>query len=268
SLNNLASSYYANNQLPQTIELEEKALAIREALYLENNAAWAEKYTSSLNNLASSYYANNQLLQAIELEEKALAIREALYLENKAAWAEDYTTSLNNLAVSYSDNNQLTAAIELSEKELTITTELYKANHVSGLQGYLNTLHSIATYQLRLEQYQAVHEHLNQYFKLFILDSIEEVEQCAEFIYPFVKYAQASNHSSQPIPFDFDKAANDFNTIMLQKFASQYKKQIDILLHGNEDFSAYIELSKSNKPLDSEKYQLFVQYFAEPNQGE
>ncbi|MBH0027544.1 ATP-binding protein [Pseudoalteromonas sp. SWN29] len=268
SLIHLAPSYERNNELPQAIMLQVEVLKLIKPLYQADSTEYAEIYIHNLKNLAISYFNNNQISQSIMLEEEALGIIALHYQENNAAWIETYAKNLRKLAESYSDNNQLTAAIELSEKELTITAELYKANHVSGLQGYLNTLNTIATYQLRLEQYQAAHEHLSQYFKLFILDSIEEVEQCAEFIYPFVKYAQASNHSSQPIPFDFDKAANEFNTIMLQKFASQYKKQIDILLHGNEDFSAYIELSKSNKPLDSEKYQLFVQYFAEPNQGE
>ncbi|WP_166421831.1 tetratricopeptide repeat protein, partial [Pseudoalteromonas sp. Z1A8] len=145
SLVSLASSYKTNNQLPQAIELQEKALAIREALYLENNAAWANMYTTSLNNLASSYYANNQLPQAIELEEKALAIREVFYLENNAAWTDMYTTSLNNLASSYKQNNQLSQAIELEEKALAISEPLYLENNAAWAEDYTTSLNNLAS---------------------------------------------------------------------------------------------------------------------------
>ncbi len=140
----LANFLSIQNAIFEAIELEEKALKIREALYNENPSRWAEDYTRSLNNLAVSYKTVDRLPEAIELLEKALRILEALYNENLSRWAEDYTRSFINLAGSYSKVNRLPEAIELEEKALKILEPLYNENPLRWAQDYTISLNNLA----------------------------------------------------------------------------------------------------------------------------
>ena len=120
SLNNLALSYYKNNQVPKAIELAEESLEILKALYKEYLSVWAEEYTSALSNLAMYYSTSNQVSKAIELGKESLEVLKPLYHEKPSFWTKEYTITLNNLASSYYDNNQISKAIELKEESLEI----------------------------------------------------------------------------------------------------------------------------------------------------
>ena len=106
------------------------------------------------------------------------------------------------------------------------------------------------------EQFQEANRYFNEYFKIFDIKTIDEVENIYVFIYPMVKLYQTSIHLDKKDEIkELDTFVKDSILYFADKFKNLYHKQIEI------EYDGYTELRDSDKMIDSEKYGVFVKLF-------
>lgn len=90
----------------------------------------------------------------------------------------------------------------------------------------------------------------------YCYQNIEQTEDIIEFIYPVVKYIQATRRSKEISSHDFKSLVDNFSSAMTTKFGAAYEQ---VLKDTHSDYSA---LANSDDPLDQEKYHIFMEFFA------
>ncbi|TMX73107.1 tetratricopeptide repeat protein [Vibrio rotiferianus] len=256
SLNNLASSYYDNNQLEKAIALEEQSLEIRQRYYQQKPDQWAKEYATSLSNLASSYYDNDQLEEALDLDEQSLEICKRYYQKNPDQWAEKYAKALGSLAYLKEEQGSHEESLALDCKKLDIYEGLYKQRPSQWRDDLLDSLRTVASTHLRLQRYSDASHYFNDYFSLYCYQNIERLEEVIEFIYPLVKYVQATRRSDENCPYDFISMVDSFSSSVTTKFGASYQEMLAELQ------VKYCTLTNSDDTLDQEKYHIFMEFFA------
>ncbi len=130
SMNNLASTLWAQGDLAGARELEEKVRDARSRLL----GAEHPDTLTSMNNLASTLWAQGDLAGARELEEKVRDARSRLL----GAEHPDTLTSMNNLAGTLRAQGDLAGARELEEKVRDARSRLLGAEHPDTLTSMNN----------------------------------------------------------------------------------------------------------------------------------
>ncbi|MGR5246832.1 tetratricopeptide repeat protein [Vibrio sp. PNB23_22_6] len=267
SLNNLAGSYKQNNQLEKAITLREQALEIAQRYFQQSFvigqhynpkyiSQWAENYTTILDNLTTSYTQNNQLEKAITLYEQFLEICECCYQQNPEQWRERYVRVLNYLAVYKEEQYSYEESLALAHKALDIYKDIIEQEPSRWLSGFLSSLDLVASNHLRLQHYADASHYYNDYFNCYSYQEIESVEDVTYFIYPMVKYVQATRQNHDNSLYNFVTMVDDFSSFMTTRFGALYKE----LLAAEQ--AAYSALADSGDPLDRDKYHIFMEFFA------
>ncbi len=141
---NLAETYRALGEYPQSLEYNEKALSIREKVLPMDHPDLAFSY----NNLAVTYHAMGDFQKCIEYLEKAFFIREKLLPLDHPDLARSY----NNLAVTYGALGEHRKRLEYNEKALAIWENVLPLDHPDLALSYNNLA----------ETYRALGEHRKQ----------------------------------------------------------------------------------------------------------
>jgi serine/threonine protein kinase len=130
AMNNLASAYHADDQLPKALFLFEQNLARRqEKLGLDHADT-----LRSMNNLAAVYKEIGQLKKAQQLLEHAME----RYRVKLGADHRETLISMSNLGMAYLADRQLQKALPLLEKTLTRRTMTLGADHPETLSSMIN----------------------------------------------------------------------------------------------------------------------------------
>lgn len=143
SLNNLAKIYENNDQLSESIIINEKVLKIAEKRYSEKPRIWIKKYIQSIYKLSVLYLKNKLIDKAIILLEKAVILCEIKYKQNSYDWVKYYIKIMNKLATAYLENMQKRKAINLFEKAFEIIEILYNDNKSFWTKEYTHNLNNL-----------------------------------------------------------------------------------------------------------------------------
>lgn len=128
----------------------------------------------------------------------------------------------------------------------------YEDLKISDLDLY-NNLSAISS---RLKIFDESEIYFKKYFDLFDINSIEEVENINEFIYPFVKWYQALEILNEKDKLkELEQITNKNIQILKNKFLDKYDRQIEI------EHNAYLDLKESEDSFDNQKYEIFYKLF-------
>lgn len=283
-LASLAALRANNNKLNEAIELQNRAIGICKSYtgsygYLQ---IWNERCEKSIEAIISYFKQNNQMHEAIKVEIDNIDIYSNRFSHEPLEDTDIHIARLHRLD-SYCQKNESLywEQQQLFDYMCQVYKALYQQSGEKWEEGYLYALDCRANFYLGLRDYYGVYDVFKVYFDVFSVETIKNVEQCIEFISPFLKYVHASiylspsesgfldeNHNDSDTLVEnnkaynyFEKMAKDFNDKMTKKFAEGYHQFISKLLNGDEKTSGFIELSKSNRPVANEKYHLFSHYF-------
>ncbi|MEZ8541591.1 tetratricopeptide repeat protein [Vibrio splendidus] len=265
-LNNLAASYQQNNQLEKAITLREQALEIVQRYFQQSfaiglhyspkySSQWAENYTTTLDKLTTSYTQSNQLEKAITLYEQFLEICERCYQQNPEQWRERYVRVLNYLAVYKEEQYSYEESLALAHKALDIYKDIIEQEPSRWLSGFLSSLDLVASNHLSLQHYTDASCYFNDYFKHYSYQNIKHPDEVINFIYPIVKYIQATRRSNDDTLCNFKLMVDDFSSLMTTRFGSLYQ---EVLTAQQTAFSAFAD---SDDPLVREKYRILIELF-------
>ncbi|KAJ5151145.1 kinesin light chain [Penicillium canariense] len=145
SQHTLASTYQANGQVKEAVELLKYIIAIRAEVLAEDHP----DRLASQHTLASAYQANGQVKEAVELLKYIVAIQaEVLAEDHPSRLASQHT-----LASTYQANGQVKEAVELLKYIIAIRAEVLAEDHPSRLASQ-HTLASV--YQVNGQVKEAV----------------------------------------------------------------------------------------------------------------
>ncbi len=285
-LDSLAVYSAGNNQLNSAINFSKKAIAVcisyRYSSKFKEKLDWTNGLKESLDVIIACYNKNNLVHEAIKVELDHLDVYYDIYSRTPDVGSEQYIERMHFL------DDYCQSDLDLFQKQqvdvitfmLRAYESLYPTSPQKWRQGYLYTLNANASLYLAEgeKHYGSACSHFKQYFEVFSVEMLNELEQCLHFIRPFLSYVSTFNYvsddelthryhngesavsSSTEAKSYFAKMVNDFHIAMTNKFSDGYAQFIDALLNSNEDIPPYM------KPVDSynnEKYQLFVKYFCE-----
>jgi tetratricopeptide (TPR) repeat protein len=283
SLASLKANY---NKLDEAIELENRAMDICKSYTSSYNSSqiWNERCEKSIDAIISYFKQNNQTHEAIKVEIDNINIYSNSFSQEPFENTDMHIARLHRLDSYCQVNESLYWEQQpLFDYMCQVYKVLYQQSCEQWEEDYLYALDSRANFYLGLRDYYGVYDVFKVYFDVFSVETITNVEQCIEFISPFLKYVHASiylspsqsafldedenNNDSDTLIENnktynyFEKMAKDFNDKMTNKFAEGYHQFISKLFNGDDKTSGIIELSKSNRPIASEEYHLFSHYF-------
>ena len=273
-LSSLAIFSAQKNQLDTAINFEKKAISLcisyKNHSEFKAEVEWDKWSKETLDDLITYYQQNNQMHEAIKVELEHSSIYYNSFSRDPIACAEQYIARLHYL------DDYCEADLSLYWQQFSVIQNmseaykiLYSHSPKAWKEGYLYALNAKASFYLGERDYYGGHSNFKEYFKIFSVETLNEVKQCIDFINPFIQYAHASiylsaeesDHIDENENDYFDKIANFFNIEMSNKFADVYEEYILLLLNGSETIEGYKRLSLSNDPAEYEKYHLFYHYF-------